>query len=374
MSTTSAPIEAFDYVEQYESLRNEILAAVDDVLSSGRLILGPRVEAFETSFAEFLDVAGHAVGVANGTDALAIALRAMAIGAGDEVISVANTAVPTATAIQMVGATPIFCEIDPQTLLIDSNRLESLISERTKAIVPVHLFGNAVDMDSLVDVAHRRGLAVVEDCAQACGTTWRGRAVGTFGDVGCFSFYPTKNLGGYGDGGLCFTRHSLLADAMREIRGYGCNTFRQCVRPGMNSRLDELQAAILSVKLAHLPDWLARRRRVAGWYDESLTSGIVRPRVARAATHSYHLYVVATAARAALMARLSAERIGFGIHYPTPLHRMSGLVSRPGSVPSLPITERMAERVLSLPCYPELTQEAVQAVCAVVNDVVGAQG
>jgi dTDP-4-amino-4,6-dideoxygalactose transaminase len=336
-------------------------------MAAGMLVLGPQVELFERRFAEFLGVEGYAVGVGNGTDALAIALRSLEIGPGDEVITVANTAVATATAICMVGARPVFCEIDPRTLLMDVADAEARITARTKAVIPVHLFGSAVNMDDVVDMAVRNGLAVVEDCAQSCGTTWCGRHTGTFGEVGCFSFYPTKNLGAYGDGGLCFTRHKLLADAMRQMRAYGCDQNRECQRPGVNSRLDELQAAVLQVKLRYLPQFLARRRAVARTYNEQLTAQIARPRVAAAVGHSFHLYVVETPWRDRLIGRLRRENIGFGIHYPTPLHAMPGLQFSSGC-PSLPIAERMAERVLSLPCYPELEPEAVRRVCTVVND------
>ncbi|MBI3838530.1 MAG: DegT/DnrJ/EryC1/StrS family aminotransferase [Planctomycetia bacterium] len=371
MSTAATAIRMFDYVEQYAAIQGEILAALQSVLASGSLILGPRVQAFEENFGRFLGEPGYAVGVGNGTDALAIALGALKIGPGDEVITVSNTAIPTVSAIRMAGATPVFCEIDRHSLLMDLTDAEARITARTKAIVPVHLFGNAVDMPRLMQIAQRHALAVVEDCAQSCGTTWQGRPTGTFGDVGCFSFYPTKNLGAYGDGGLCFTRRKELADAMRQIRVHGRGKAYYAEREGVNSRLDELQAAILEVKLRYLRDYLAKRRAIARMYHEHLAPGVVRPRVERAADHSYHLFVIASRQRDQIIERFKQEEIGFGIHYPTPIHRMSGYEFLGYRAGALPITERAATEVLSLPCYPELSLEAVRRVCSAVNDVVG---
>jgi dTDP-3-amino-2,3,6-trideoxy-4-keto-D-glucose/dTDP-3-amino-3,4,6-trideoxy-alpha-D-glucose/dTDP-2,6-dideoxy-D-kanosamine transaminase len=370
----AAKIPMFDYLEQYADIRGEILDAVEGVLASGSLILGKRVRAFEESFCRYLDKQGSAVGVGNGTDALAIALRALAIGAGDEVITVANTAIPTVSAIRMAGARPVFCEIDPDTLLMDLDHAESRITPRTRAIVPVHLFGNAVDMTRLVRLAALHGLAVVEDCAQSCGTTWQGRHTGTFGDVGCFSFYPTKNLGAYGDAGLCYTRNPELAEAMRKIRGYGCGSAGSpqaydAEREGVNSRLDELQAAILGVKLRHFDEFLAGRRRVAREYQEHLAPWVIRPRTEAAAGHSHHLFIIVTERRERLIARLQTEGIGYGIHYPKPIHRMRAYEFLGYDEGSLPITERAATQILSLPCYPELQPEAVQRICAIVNNV-----
>jgi aminotransferase EvaB len=373
MSTTASAIRMFDYVEQYEAIQDEILAAVRDVLASGSLILGPCVGRFEENFARYLAGGGHGVGVASGTDALAIALRALGVGPGDEVITVANTAVATVSAIRTTGARPVFCEIEPATLLMDLADAESRITPATRAIVAVHLYGNAVDMPRLVEIAARHNLAVVEDCAQSCGTTWQGQHTGTFGDVGCFSFYPTKNLGAYGDGGLCFTRRAELADAMRQIRSYGCDRPHHCQREGVNSRLDELQAAVLDVKLRHLDDFLAKRRAVARAYYEHLASSIERPRADDAVNHSYHLFVILASRRQRLIERLEAEGIGFGIHYPTPIHRMQGYRFLGYRAGSLPITERIATQVLSLPCYPELSHDAVRETCQAINDIARAR-
>jgi len=370
MSLASPPatIPAFDYRAQLGDLREEVLAAITRVLDSGTLILGPEVSAFEQNFSRFLAVAGEAVGVGNGTDAIAIALRALGVEPGDEVITVANTAIPTVSAIRMVGARPVFCDVDADTLLMDLEQLTERITPRTRAIVPVHLYGNAVDMTRLRQLAAERGLAVVEDCAQACGTTSRGQMVGTYGDVGCFSFYPTKNLGAYGDGGLCFTRRPDLAQAIRQIRAYGCHDRYVAVREGVNSRLDEVQAAVLNVKLRYLPKWLAERRRIAEIYHAQLDPAIKRPRPGEAALHSYHLFVIECQRRDEVARALSNEKIGYGMHYPTPIHLMPAYAQPGFARGSLPRTERAASRVISLPCYPELTEEAISRVSTVVND------
>jgi dTDP-4-amino-4,6-dideoxygalactose transaminase len=371
MSGRNEAIRAFDYREQYAAIRAEVLEAVRQVFDSGSLILGPRVRSFEDNFCRFLGVEGFGVGVASGTDALAVALRALEIGPGDEVLTVANTAIPTVAAIRMTGATPVFCDIDPRTLLLDARAAAPRITKQTRAIVPVHLYGTMADMRAIGELAQRHGLRVIEDCAQSCGSTLGGQASGTLGDIGCFSFYPTKNLGAYGDAGLCFTRDPHLAERMRQIRVYGCAGTYDAEREGVNSRLDELQAAILDVKLRHLDAWLAGRRSVAEAYGRLLHPNIARPRITAAVEHSYHLYVVQTARRDLLIERLEAEGIGFGIHYRKPIHRMRAYEFLGYASGSLPHTERAACEVLSLPCYPELPSEAVQRVATVVNDVLG---
>ena len=367
ISESVTPIRMFDYVEQYAGIREEMVRAIEGVLESGSLVLGEQVERFEHDFAHYLAGGGHGVGVGNGTDALAIALRAVGVRPGDEVITVANTAVATVSAIRMCGATPVFCDIDPETLLIDLDSAEACVTEQTEAIVPVHLFGSAVDMPAVMRLAARHGLTVIEDCAQSCGTTWNGHMTGTFGDVGCFSFYPTKNLGAYGDGGLCFTRDKHLADTMRQLRSYGCDAPFDCRREGVNSRLDELQAAVLGVKLRHLDGWLARRRAIGRLYEQLLLPAIERRRNPSLVDPSYHLFVIAVDDRDTLLAELVSAQIGYGIHYPRPIHLMEGYAFLGYQAGSLPITEQMAERIVSLPCYPELSEAAVRRVASVVN-------
>jgi aminotransferase EvaB len=367
MSSTRTAVRMFDYRDQLAAIEAEVLQAIRGVLDSGTLILGPRVLAFEQAFSHWLG-GGHSIGVGNGTDAIAIALRALDVGPGDEVLTVANTAIPTVSAIRMTGATPVFCDIDARTLLIDLDDAEGCVTAKTKAIIPVHLFGSAVDMWAVLEFAARHHLRVVEDCAQSTGTTLAGQPTGTFGDIACFSFYPTKNLGAYGDGGLCFTRDQRLADLMRQIRMYGCGRTYYSEREGINSRLDEMQAAILEVKLRHLDGWVAARRRVAAQYDQLLAPEFARPTITLGAEHSYHLYVIETERRSELMARFHAEEIGCGIHYPTPIHLMSGYAFLGYAPGSLPHTEAASQRIVSLPCYPELPAEAVERVAAVAND------
>jgi dTDP-4-amino-4,6-dideoxygalactose transaminase len=297
--------------------------------------------------------------------------RALGIGHGDEVITVSNTAVATVSAIRMAGAAPVFCDVDPRTLLMDPVDAETRITSKTKAILPVHLFGNAVDMLAIMQLAGRHGLRVIEDCAQSCGALVHGRATGTWGDVGCFSFYPTKNLGAYGDGGLCFTHDADLAESIRRIRSYGCDerSVGQC--EGVNSRLDEVQAAVLEVKLRYLPEYLRRRRRLAAAYREHLAAEIAMPDVTTGAVHSYHLLVIQTDERDRVIACLQAEEIEHGIHYSVPIHRMDAYRFLGYEEGSLPVTEAAAARILSLPLYPELSTSAVEKVCSTVNRSIG---
>jgi aminotransferase EvaB len=361
----------FDYLQQYELLRTDVLAAIQRVLSSGQLILGPEVAAFEESFARFLGTDGGSVGVNSGTDAIAIALRALRVGPRDEVVTVANTAVPTVSAIRATGATPVFCDVDPRTCLMDLSKLGDCITGRTKAIVPVHLFGNVVDVPRVLEIIGDRDIAILEDCAQAHGARLHGRIAGTLGTVAAFSFYPTKNLGAYGDGGLCFSRDRELVRRMRSIRMYGFEESNCSEREGVNSRLDELQAAILSVKLAHLEVWVRSRRRLASRYDERLAPGIERVEPGEGVEHAYHLYVVKIEDRDAVRQKLAAEGIATGIHYRDPIHRMPAYGFLKYDQGDLPQTEALAQRILSLPMYPELSEESVDRVCEALSGAVG---
>lgn len=367
MSQSELNVPMFDYRQGHAAIRDDVAAAVQDVLDSGQLILGPKVRAFEDHFAEFLGIPGHAVGVGNGTDAIAIALRALGVGPGDEVITVPNTAIPTVSAIRMTGAMPTFVDVDEATCLMDAASIEARITSRTRAIIPVHLFGSAVPMEPILAIAAAYSLKVVEDCAQSTGTTYQGRATGTFGDVGCFSFYPTKNLGAYGDGGLCYTRDSALADSIRQIRMYGCGKTYYAEREGINSRLDEIHAAILDVKLRHLPTYLHARRRIAAWYRAHLRPIVCPPAVPQDVDHSFHLFVVKANERGRIIEALRADGIGFGIHYETPLHLMKGYRSLGYNPGDFPICERLANQVLSLPCYPELTDSDLERVSRAIN-------
>jgi len=361
------PVARFDYLRQYRQMESEALEAVRAVLESGQLILGPQVSSFEQEMAAYLQVTGYAVAVHNGTDAITLALRALGIGPGDEVLTVANTAVATINAIVAAGATPVLCEICPDTLMLDPSEIERRRTERTRAIVPVHLFGNAVDMSTVSELARQHGLAIVEDCAQACGTHFCGQALGTWGDIGCFSFYPTKNLGAYGDGGLCVTRNRRLADRIRHLRHHGYAANGEVVCDGFNSRLDELQAALLRVKLRHLPEFLAGRRAVAAAYCQGLSPQIIVPPATVGAEHTYHLFVVRVANRARVTEQFDASGIGWGIHYDRPVYEHAAFQRLSPLTGPLVETERAAGEVLSLPCFPELTGAEIERVCEVLN-------
>lgn len=356
----------FDYRRQLAALRPEIDAAIARVLDSGTLILGQEVQGFEQAFARHLG-RGESVGVNSGTDAIAIGLWACGVGPGDEVITVANTAVPTVSAIRMTGATPVFCDVDPVTALLDIRAALALVGPRTRAIVPVHLYGNVIDVPALQQGLAGRPVRVLEDCAQAHGACLRGQRAGTFGDVSAFSFYPTKNLGAFGDAGLCWSGDAGLAAAMRRIRMYGFQDRYYAECEGVNSRLDPLQAAILSVKLAHLESWVARRRELAQRYDARLSPRIRRVPAATGVTHGYHLYVVRVPDRERVRSELEAQGIATGVHYPYPIHRMRAYEFLGYGAGSLPHTEELAREVLSLPLYPELGEADVDAVAAALN-------
>ena len=324
---------------------------------------------FEEEFAAFLGGKGHGVGVNSGTDALAICLMAMGVGRDDEVVTVANTAVPTVSAIRMLGAVPVFCDVDPATCLMDLNELEGRLTPRTRAVIPVHLFGNVVDIHHVRRIIGHRPIRILEDCAQAHGARWRGEPAGTMGDAAAFSFYPTKNLGAYGDGGLCFTHDEALAREMRRIRMYGFEGAYYAEREGVNSRLDEIQAAILRVKLKHLPVYLENRRKLAAVYAASLHGSAHGVTPGEGVEHAYHLFVVRVPRRDAVRNDLAQREIDTGIHYPHPIHLMRGYAFLGYHAGSLPRTEALAGEVLSLPMYPELAESAVWRVCAELRSI-----
>ncbi|MEO7909987.1 MAG: DegT/DnrJ/EryC1/StrS family aminotransferase [Roseiflexaceae bacterium] len=357
-----------DLKRQYESIKAELDEAAARVLASGWYILGPEVRAFEAEFAAYCGV-GHAIGVGNGTEALYLALVALGVGAGDEVISVANAADYEPLTILQAGARPVFVDVDERTFTIEPELLEAAITPRTKAIMPVHLYGRMADMAAIMAVAARHGLPVIEDCAQAHGAQLGGRVAGSIGVCGCFSFYPSKNLGALGDGGMITTNDAELAAKLRRLRMYGWEKRYHTVDSGgINSRLDEIQAALLRVKLRHLDDWNAARRRIAQRYNELLAdTGLLLPELPADSSHVFHLYVVQTPQRDRLQAALQQRGVETAIHYPLPAHLQPvyhGL-AEPGS---LPVTERHAGTVLSLPIYPELTDAEVDAVAAAVRE------
>jgi len=352
--------------------RAEIDGAIGRVLDGGHYILGPEVEAFEREFAAYLGVP-HVVGVASGTDALALALRACGIGSGDEVITVGHTAVATVAAIETVGAAPVLVDIDPETFTLDPERVEAALSPRVRALLPVHLYGHPAAMGALRSLAARHRLRLIEDCAQAHGATLDGIRAGALGDVAAFSFYPTKNLGAIGDGGAIATADAGFAEKARRLREYGWRERYVSETPGTNSRLDELQAAILRVGLRHLDEDNARRAAVARIYDAGLAgAGVVLPVTRAGCGHVYHQYVIRHAGRDGLRAELRAHGVGALIHYPVPVHLQPAYRGRLRIPGPLGHTEAAAATVLSLPMYPELGPERAHRVAAVVRERAGA--
>jgi len=354
-----------DLGRTYRRLQAEIDAAVGSVLGGGWFILGERGAALERDFAALCGV-DHAVGVGNGTDALALALRAVGVRPGDEVITSPLSAAFTALAISQIGATPVFVDIDPARYTMDPARIEAAVTPRTRAVVPVHLYGQPADMDAILAVARPRGLAVVEDAAQAHGARYRGHRAGALADAAAFSFYPSKNLGAFGDGGMVTTDEPAIASRVRLLRNGGQSARYRHEIMGVNSRLDELQAAILGVRLRHLDADNARRRAIAARYTAALAGvpGVASPAVAPEVEPAFHLYVVRAADRAATAARLDAAGIETAVHYPTPIHRQPAYahLGDSGDPPRLPEAERAAAEVLSLPIYPELSDAEVAAV------------
>jgi dTDP-4-amino-4,6-dideoxygalactose transaminase len=346
--------------------------AIEGVLDGMHLFLGPELHMFERSFADYCECL-YGVGTSSGTDALALALRACEIGPGDEVITVSNTFIATVEAIALVGATPVFVDIDPETYLMQWRQLEHACTARTKALLPVHLYGHPAEMEPILDFARSHGLYVIEDASQAHGATYQGRRVGSFGDIACFSLYYSKNLGAYGEAGVCTTNNTLLYEKMRMIRDHG-SRIRYCHElMGVNARLDEIQAALLRVKLPHLESWNAARQSHAAFYTEHLVDVVASVPVARSrSSHVYCYYVVQVSQRDQFRLALEKEGIGTNIHYPTPIHLQPACAAYGYTRGMLPVTEAVAERIISLPMYPELTLEQLQLVVdAVKKHIVG---
>lgn len=352
---------------QYDAHKTAIDAAISRVLTRGRYILGEEVSAFEHEFAAYIGV-DHAVSCANGTDALLLALAACEIGPGDEVITVSHTAVATVAAVELSSATPVLVDIDPPYYTLDPSKLAAAITSRTKAIIPVHLYGQSADLIPILAFAAQHQLRVIEDCAQAHGARYHGRRVGSWGDIAAFSFYPTKNLGAIGDGGAIVTRDAALAGRARLLRQYGWEERYVSQHKGWNSRLDELQAAILRVKLRSLDSDNAARRRIATRYSDGLAGcGLALPAIRPDAEHVFHRYVVRSARRDALLLYLSKKDIGALVHYPLPVHLQPAYLNRLPGAEHLPASEQAAREVLSLPMYPELSDYDVQQVISAVT-------
>jgi dTDP-4-amino-4,6-dideoxygalactose transaminase len=351
-------------------LREEILNAIDSVLDSMQLFLGKNVQDFEAEFAEYCGVR-HAVGVGSGTEALHLALLACGIGPGDEVITVSHTFIAAVEAICLTGATPMLVDIDPDTYTIDVRQIEDKVTSDTKAIIPVHLYGQPADMDPILAIAEKYDLVVVEDACQAHGAEYNGKRTGSLGDVGCFSFYFSKNLGAYGEAGICVTNNPEIARHLRMLRDHGSEEKYYHSLMGVNARLDEIQAAILRVKLKRLDEWNEARRRNAYLYDELLKdSPVITPSEAEYAKHVYHLYVIRTTRRDDLQAYLRTRGIATGIHYPVPIHLQDAWRSASYRTESLFVTERYAGEILSLPMYAELTPGSIEYISGAIRDSV----
>jgi dTDP-4-amino-4,6-dideoxygalactose transaminase len=374
VSDTLKALPFVDFRSEVAALRREIDAAVARVLDSGWFVLGPEVEAFERELAACFGMAGS-VGVANGTEAIELVLQALGIGAGDEVVTSPLTAAFTALAIARVGARPVFADLDPQTLNVAPAAVARAVTPRTKAVLPVHLYGHPADLDPLLALGRERGLTVIEDACQAHGALYRGRAVGSWSGLAALSFYPTKNLGCLGDGGAVLVDDEVLRERIRRLRNGGQSDRYRHEMVGMNSRLDELQAAILRVKLTHLAAATDRRRALAALYGRELAGlPLQRPLEQPYARAVYHLYVVRHPRRDALAAFLKERGIGTLIHYPIPLHLQPAFASLGGREGDFPVAERAAREILSLPLYPELTDEQVTRVANAVREFFRSEG
>lgn len=346
-----------DLVAQYQTIKEEIDRAIEKVVSSGGFVLGQTVEEFEAAVAQYVGV-GHGIGVNSGTDALYLALRAAGIREGDEVITTPFTFIATAEVIAWIPARPVFVDIQPDTFNIDPAKIEAAITPRTRAIMPVHLYGQAADMDEILDIAQRHRLQVIEDCAQSLGAKYRGRQTGSLGQIAGLSFFPSKNLGAYGDGGLVLTDDQEMARECRLLRQHGSEQKYLHLKIGVNSRLDAIQAAVLRVKLSHLDEWNEKRRERAAYYNEGLrgVGDIITPAVRGDNQHIYHQYTIQTVKRDQLQKHLQGRGVPHAVHYPIPLHLQPAFKYLGYGPGNFPVAEKAAQRVLSLPIYPEITK------------------
>ena len=364
-------IPIVDLKRQYKQTGAEIEKAVVDVLRSGAYILGPNTKALEQEFAQYLGTK-HAIGLNSGTDALHLALRALDIGKGDEVITVAFTFVATTESIEIVGATPVFVDIDPDTFNMDVTQIESKITPRTKAIMPVHLYGQPANMEVIMDIAKRHNLYVIEDCCQAIGAELNGKKVGSFGDIGCYSFFPTKNLGGMGDGGMAVTNSDYLKDRMTALRNHGGAVRYHHDEIGVNSRLDEIQSAILRVKMNYIDEWNKMRREVSQWYTVLFIGceDVVTPKELDNTYCVYHQYTIKVPNRDAVQKMLQENGVGAMLYYPIPLHMQKVHAHLGYKMGDLPHTEYNTQHVMSLPMFAELTFEEQKEIVEKVKDAI----
>ena len=355
-------IPFLDLKAQYRQMKPEIDAAIRRVVDSAQFVLGPEVKAFEERFASYCNVS-HCIAVNSGTSALHLALLAAGVGPGDEVVTVSMTFVATTAAIMSTGAKPVFVDVDPVTWTMDPRLIEAVITSRTKAILPVHLHGLMADMDGIVEIANRYDLVVIEDAAQAHGAEYKGRRAGSIGDIGCFSFYPGKNLGAYGEAGAVVCNDSEVAQRISLLRDWGQASKYNHIIPGYNYRMDGIQGAVLNVKMNYIEDWTEARRSVAAYYDQLLANHRWRrPAPPVHSRHVYHVYAVALPERDEAQCALQASGIGSGIHYPVPVHLQKAYASPEYGAGSLPVTELLANQFLSLPIYAELRREGVAEV------------
>ncbi len=367
VSSLSAKVPLVDLREQYLRLKPEIMTAFEEVLDNMHLFLGPRQQLFEQEFATYCGCE-HGIGTSSGTDALMLALRACDIGLGDEIITVSNTFIATVEAIAMVGAKPVFVDIDPETYLLDWRQLEQVLTPRTRAVLPVHLYGHAAEMQPILDFARIHGLRVIEDASQAHGAAYQGQRVGSIGDIGCFSLYYSKNLGAFGEAGICTTNNSELAEKMRMIRDHGSRIRYQHEVMGVNARLDELQAAVLHIKMPYLEQWNTARQAIAQEYTAQLRDVVEATPVVRSwSTHVYCYYVVQVPERDRFRLALEQDGIATNVHYPVPIHLQPACQAYGYKRGMFPITEAAAERIVSLPMYPELTREQQERVVVAVK-------
>lgn len=361
-------IPFLDLKNQSAELRNEIQFAMNQVLADCNFILGKPVADFEKAFAAYCD-SKYSIGVASGLDALKLILRALEIGPGDEVITVSHTFIATALAASAVGATPVLVEVDPQTYTMDAAAFEAAITKRTKAVIPVHLYGQTADMTPILEIARRHGIKVIEDACQAHGARCGGRVAGSLGDAAAFSFYPGKNLGAYGDGGAVTTSDPVLAERIRTLRNYGSAKKYYHDELGENSRLDTVQAAVLGVKLKYLNAGNAARRAAAAIYTEQLKEAgdMITPQVRGNSEHVFHLYVIQTARRDELQRYLLEQGVECLIHYPVPVHLQKAYAAQGWKAGEFPLTEKLADRILSLPIFPGITEEQIEYVCGRIS-------
>ncbi len=365
-------VPLIDLKIQHRSIASEVESAIKNVCDNTAFILSDEMKAFESEFAAYCG-AKHGIGVANGTEALFLALKALGVGEGDEVIVPANTFIATAEAISHAGAVPVFVDVDPETYCIDPSKIGGAITEKTKAILPVHLYGHPADMDAIMSVARNSGLKVVEDCAQAHGTQYKGKSVGPIGDAAGFSFYPSKTLGAYGDAGMVLTNSDEVCDKLKLLRDNGRTTWNEHSIIGYNSRLDGIQAAVLRVKLKRLDEWVEARRAHARQYCELLSGvdGLTLPVETSDAKHAYYVYVVRTDNREDVMKQLKEKGCGCAIHYPVPLHLQPAYAFLGGKRGDHPVAEQYADQIMSIPMFPEMTREQLSEAAGIIKEVVG---